>query len=122
MMSTTRDDVIRYLGQCSGGELSEILRQVFEGRPEAEDEGIAFQYRLVFGVAARENISDKVDQIEWGPWQIAAVAYVDPSKYSPGFPGEPFLQYGTCESCRIEVCSHVKEALCPTCGGSVHLT
>jgi hypothetical protein len=121
-METTRDDVIDYLKRCRGGELSDILRQVFAARPEAEPEGDAFEYRLLFGVASRENIAEGADQIRWGPWTIAAIAYQDPDKYPPDFEGHPFVQYGDCAMCHVEVCSHVKQALCPVCGGTVSLT
>jgi len=121
-MGATCDEVIAYLKECPGAELSEILRQVFEVRPEAEDEGEAFRYRMVLGMAASENMSAVRGETDWGPWQIAVVAGPDPTRYPPGFEGEPFRQYGECEECGVDLCSHVKQALCPFCAASVHLT
>lgn len=119
-----KEEVIAYLKQCAGGELSDILRQVFAVRPETEPEGTAFEYRMVLGLAARENIAEKENDVRWGQWQIVLVGYLDPSVYSPDweFWGEPFVQYGECIRCRVEICSHVKTALCPLCGSQVQLT
>lgn len=118
----TGGEVLEYLRQCSGRELSDILRRVFVARPEGRDEGLAFQHRLILGVATRENVASVENGVEWGPWTVAAVGSPEPGEYPEDFDGEPFLQNGECPACRMEVCSHVKQACCPLCGRPVSLT
>jgi len=118
----TVGEVVEYLRQCSGRELSDMLRQVFAARPEGGDEGRAFQHQLVLAVATRENVAPDDDGIEWGPWTVAVVGGAEPGEYPVDFGGEPFVQYGACPDCQVAVCSHVKKACCPLCGRPVSLT
>jgi hypothetical protein len=113
--------IIDYLKQCRGNELSEILRDVFSARPESEDDN-ATQYRMVFGLASRDRVDNETEQSEWDKWQIRVVAYQNNEEYPADFKGEPFLQLGDCPRCKISVCSHVKQAICPICDGAVYLT
>jgi hypothetical protein len=120
-VNAEQQTVIRYLKRCSGSELSAILRDVFATRPEAEKE-YAFQYRMIFGLAFREGLTDEGEQSQWRAWQIMAVAYQADKEYPVGFPGEPYLQNGICPQCHTNVCSHVTKAVCPVCNGPVKLT
>ena len=122
-MDANKADVVAFLRRCSGGELSDIMRQVLPDRPEAAPEPDAFQYRLFLGLALRENVAERAGEVQWEPWRLSAIGYLDPAHgYAPDFRGEPFCQGGQCESCGTEVWSHVKNALCPICGASVGLT
>jgi hypothetical protein len=94
---------------------------VFAARPEGGEEALAFQHRLVIGVASRENASPD-DGVAWGPWAVAVVGGPEPGAYPDDFGGEPFVQYGECPDCQVKVCSHVKRACCPLCGQPVSLT
>ncbi len=117
-----KDEIVRYLEQCEGNELADILRQVFATRPEGKDEGLVAQNQMVFGVASRENQAED-EGVIWGPWIVHAVAYFNPAKYPDGdFRGDPFVQFGNCANCNLPVCSHVKNALCPVCNEPVYLT
>jgi hypothetical protein len=116
-------EIIKSLQGMHGSELIDVLRQVFPTRMEVEKEENIVEYRMFLGVAIKENIGDDEDYIvEWGPWILHAVAYADEKEYGKTFTGEPFLQYGRCENCNIEICSHVTKALCPICGNKVYLT
>lgn len=117
-----REEVIKYLQQLHGSELIALLKEVFPVRPEVEDEGTAFHYKMFLGVAVRENISEDFDRDKWDNWKLTAVGYADENKYGKHFTGEPFVQIGDCENCNIEICSHVKGALCPICGSKVYLS
>jgi len=119
---TNKDETIAYLRQCPGNELADIMEQVLSSRLEADPEGEAFEYRMILGMASRENRAVSIGNIGWSPWQIAAVAYADHDSYSENFIGEPFCQIGQCANCQIELCSHVKNARCPICGFKVNLT
>lgn len=115
--------VIDFLRECPGGELADVMSQVLPGRPEAEPEPMATEFRLYLGLAFRENVAaDSEDEVRWGPWRLSAVGYLDPALYRSDFPGEPFLQNGQCSFCAADVWSHVKGALCPICGARVSLT
>jgi len=121
-MPASKADVVAFLKECSGGELSDIMRQALADRPEAAPEPDAFEYRLFLGLAVRENVAPIAGQFDWAPWRLAAVAYLNPDSYPPDFRGEPFCQWGQCDVCGTEVCSHVKDSLCPICSRQVFLT
>jgi hypothetical protein len=118
----TQKEVETFLQTCTGRELSEIMRRVLSVRPEGEDEGTAFQHRLVLSVASRENFAESATSVEWGPWELAAVAYEQAGIYPNDFQGEAFVQYGDCETCKLTLCSHAKQARCPLCDREVFLT
>ena len=101
--SNERDkaDVIAFLRRCSGGEVSDVMRHVLPDRQEAAPEPGAFQYRLFLGFALRKNTAERAGQVEWEPWRLSAIAYLDPAHhYPPDFPGEPLCQEGQCVGVR----------------------
>jgi hypothetical protein len=121
-MAATKDDVVAFLKQCSGGELADVMRRVLPTREEAEPEGRAYQYRMFLGMAVRENVAERPGAEAWGPWGLATVGYLDERRYPADFAGVPFCQWGTCGACGVRVCGHVKAAICPVCGHAVALT
>jgi hypothetical protein len=122
-MQADKASVIAFLRRCSGGELSDVMRQVLPERPEAVCEPGEAEYRLFLGLAVRESIATGPEQVRWTPWRLTAIGYMDPSHgYAVDFEGEPFHQEGQCGACGTNLWSHVKAALCPICGGSVGLT
>ena len=119
-MSVDKSAIIHYLSNCSGNELVEILTRSFEKRPENGIHPLepSFESRLVLGEVFRQS----EDNAEWSEWKFNLIADMNPEFYERTFEGEPFLQAGECRICKVEIVSHVKNALCPLCRNEVYLT
>jgi hypothetical protein len=115
-----KQTVIEFLSNCSGNELITILKQALEKRPESGIDPLEtfVERKLVLAEASRILNDDDI----WEDWEIRLIADKNPEKYDKAFKGEPFLQEGRCDNCKIEVASHVKNALCPICENEVWLT
>lgn len=116
-----RDEVVSFLANRAGAELTDILREAFAQRPEPARVGDSSEAVLAFAIVDRERGDDGV----WSPWTISLIAAPDMNVYDESWRhgnGEPYLQFGECSECRVQLASHAKHAICPLCGCSACLT
>jgi len=63
------------------------------------------------------------DTSKWSDWRKEAIGYLDKVEYPEGLgPNHGFCQYGICDSCKTEIKSNVKHAICPVCLEKVYCT
>ncbi|MEW6733900.1 MAG: hypothetical protein AB1489_21415 [Acidobacteriota bacterium] len=120
------DKIIHYLSSCPGGEFADILRAILENRPENKNNAYS-ETKLILAEAFREISEDSEDSeipTKWTDWQISLIGYQNPRYYTEEWlvSGEPFLQSGYCDNCKMYVSSHVKGALCPLCENEISCT
>jgi len=111
------EKVIGFLESCPASVLAQVLAKGLGARRERQEtEDFQCKPVLAFATRSRQEGSD------WEPWELSVVAPHDESDYPRGNHGEPFSQFGSCVSCKVACVSHLKNAVCPLCGGAVHLT
>lgn len=114
-----KDDVISYLSDCDLAELAGILNSVLPLRSkELNENDIEIEINLVLAEVSRFS-----DQENWG-FSIVSKPNTENENYKVWEfgKGEPFVQEGECMSCKVKLCSHAKEVICPLCRGVAHLT
>ena len=114
----TSEKAVNFLSECNGNVFVDIMTKVLANRTECIS-GNGLDCKLVLCEATR--LSDRKSKYDDG-WQFSVIADMDTTKFSRDTEGEPFLQGGACKNCGVEVCSHVKIAICPLCGDSVGCT
>lgn len=123
MTIPSRQSVVSYLNQLPGGELAALLAEVFDSRPESTTRSHE-EMRLRLAYVTRDLDDDENGKPYWRPWDVALVASADSNKYDEKWlqSGEPFVQFGDCAHCGLQMASHVKQAVCPMCSELVYLT
>ncbi len=117
------EQIAEFLSGLPVERLVSILRTVFDVTHPAPAEAAHCRSRFFLGAAWSHLDSDNGEPDRWGPWELEAVAYVDPAEYGDGLgPDYGLCQEGTCQVCGTRVRSNVKHGLCSICGGPAHMT
>ena len=74
------DDAIQYLSNLPDERLVAILQRVFAVKRPAPEEAVYCRNRFYLGTAWSDLESDEGEPQRWGPWELDAVAYVDPAE------------------------------------------
>jgi hypothetical protein len=115
--------IIDALGRLSDEQLIAVLQEIFSSRRPNPEEDDFNQNRYFFGTSSRILESQEGEPVEWGPYTIEAVAYIDRTHYPEGTgPDHGFCQFGDCSECGIKVRSNVKHGICPICSARVSMT
>lgn len=124
MLENERDKIVAYLSRCSDPELREILFAVFQNRKPNPEEDEYNKNCFFLGTASSLLESNQGEPAHWGTWRIEAVAYVNQEEYGKDVLGPEwgFCQFGSCQSCGMEVRSNLKHGVCPVCGSKVSMS
>lgn len=118
-----RQRIAECLLQLKDEELVAVFRNVFSDRLPSPEEAGHCRNRFFLGTAWSYRQSDEDEPERWGPWQIDAVAYPNPTVWGDSLgPNYGLCQAGTCGGCGLTVRSNVKEGICPICGDAVYMT
>lgn len=120
--SVERQQLVEHLSRLPIEELVAVLRELFNIRIPNPEETSFNHSRFFLGIASSLLESDDGGSEQWGPWELAAVAYPDPAHYTGLGPDWGLCQFGGCMVCGVEARSNVKNGLCSVCGASVYMT
>ena len=117
------EQVIEYLSKLPHEQLADLLRRVFSVIQPAPAESSYCRNRFYLGTAWSDLLSDEGEPERWEPWQLDAVAYMDPAQQPDGLgPDHGLCEEGSCQACGTRVGSNVKHGLCAICGHRVGMT
>ncbi len=117
-----RDDIIDYLKKCDLVEFGHIVSIVVAERKDTSCSGEpGFDEQVLLSVVGRMDEDDGSKSA----WEFSLVAQADPDIYDETWKitnGEPFLQAGFCNTCKLQLASHAKNVICPICSSKTYAT
>jgi hypothetical protein len=120
-----REEIIKYLSECNLVELNHIIDSSISRRGDCVSNEVSTEYEYQSKVVLCEVIREKYKGQDWEPWEYFLIAHEDKAQYDKAWEignGEPFLQQGECQTCKIQLASHAKKVICPMCGEIAALT